>query len=382
MKRQSGLVTLIYIFIVALVATLILIIGQSRLLLALSRNKSASDSLITSYRAEYEINNFLIQFANGTLNASDFNRFPITKSLGDGFSIKAEGEIDGNEQILTVTAKRAFAVSKIKAVRAVADAGEITPVDMTLMIDCTGSMNSKDTGQTTTRIQEAKKAALSFVNQIASHPNGDFIRMGLGVFSEEAAWLRTSGGVDITPDNNVSFSQITQAINSQFNTTREDSPACRRIAEASTSIGSGYVFAHDYFAQSSTTHKKVEVLITDGVPNSRILYPACPPSVACSGTCEREAQDFLRCALTEKTKKWDAFNFGVRDPSITAFGVTIISPSAPLVEDIFVDTIGAGNYFNITRSNQLSGILDIIFDKVISTVSSITISRVIPVAEE
>jgi hypothetical protein len=380
-KRQSGIVALIYIFIMAMIITLIMIIGESRLLLSLQRGRSSTDTILTTYQAEYEINNQLLRLISGKLTSDDFRQFPNTKSLYNGnFIVTINGRISGTDQILEVTAKKQFAVNKIQAVRSVQEAQEVKPIDLVLMIDCTHSMREPSGAASgTTRMQEAKKAALSFVNQIRSHPNGDFIRMGLGVFGTDAAWVKTSDGRDITPTNGVSLNDVYNSISTKFNSTREDSTACAAVRDY-TSIGSGYTFVQDYFDASTSKNKRVEVLITDGEPNTRIEYPKCPVSRFCQG-CLKEAQDFLRCALTENTKRWDLFNFGVRNPNITAYGITILSPRAPLVEDIFNNTIGTANYYNATTADQLSGILDSIFDKVISSLSTINISRIIPLEQ-
>ncbi len=381
--KNRGIVTLIFILLMAVLATLILVVGQSRLLLAIQRSKSSSDNLITSYSAESEINDLLLRLSKGVLTQADFSSFPITKTLDEGkLVLEINGRIEGSNQILDVTARRSFAVSKIQAIRAIQTAQNITPVDLILMLDCTGSMGSSSgQGQTTTRMQELKKAALNFVQGIANDPNGDFINLGLGVFGTNAAWVTTASGQNITPTNQISFNNIIDTINTKFNSTRQNSSACLAVQD-NTSIGSGFTFAQDYFGvNNAPLRKKVEIVITDGRPNTRIPYPACPPSISCPTLCTTEAENFLRCAITDTNTRWDVVNFGVRDPNITAYGVTVLNPASNQITQIFQTALGVSNYFNATTADQLTGILDSILTRIATSASKTIISRVIPLEE-
>lgn len=382
-KNNAGIVTLIFILLMAVLATLILIVGQSRLLLAIQRSRASSDNLIANYSAESEINDLLLRLSKGFFTENDFNQFPITKSLDNGALIlEIDGRIEGTNQILTVTARRSFAVSKIQAVRAVATAGQVTPVELMLMLDCTQSMDSNaGAGDGTTRMYQQKQAAINFVEQIRDHPNGDFVKLGLGVFTVTPRWVQTASGTNITPFNNIGFDTIINTIEARFGNTKATSSACNGL-DIYTSIGSGYTFAQDYFAQSPlTNHKKVEVLITDGEPNSRIVYPACPPSTQCT-RCETEGYNFLECAITDINTRWDVVNFGIRNPDITAYGVTVLKPESSRIRQLFEEAIGSSNYYNATTADQLEGILEDIFNQVITTLSKTTISRVIPIEED
>jgi len=395
--QQKGLVSILFILFMAIVASFILTIGYSRLLLALQRGRSVVDSLITSYRAESEINDLLARLIEGYLTQKDFD-FSDSVTLADGTRVDSRGRISGAEQILTVSARRSFAVSEIQAVRTIKTQKTIKSVDVILILDCTSSMDERVTlpdGKISTIMAEQKKAALNFVESMILHEDRSLFRLGVVVFGSNAAsWIYDAKNVAVTPDNGFSLEEVREAIDINFGNSREKSSvfyrpsrACQRVNDG-TSIGSGFVFAQEYFdTKREEGRKQVEILITDGRPNSRIAYDKCPPSTTCGVlgpvSCTKpdypEAHNFMRCALADSNTRWDG-NYGVRNPQIDAYSVTIFETPSGEAVDIFQAYSKA--YFNASRAHELTGILEKIFETIVESLSTISISRVIPVPEE
>lgn len=396
-KSQSGLITILFILMMSIVATFILVVGQSRMLLSLERSKSATDTLLTNYSAESQISNFIAELFLGRFTQTDFSQFPQTITLDGGkLKITLEAKLlpDGSEEI-TATSQRAFSVNKIQAIKTSSDEQSTTELDLTLSLDCTGSMNEpaqKGGPSFPTRFDEQKRAALSFIDRINTHPKRDLINLGIIVFGVDAKWLKSLDGRDIKPDSGVSITDIRSAVNQRFGSLIDQSNACQTVMNA-TSIGSALALSRDFFkATVGSLHNQVQVVISDGEPNSRIPYPDCPLSVfcpahggsnycrsneygwTCYGRSETECLDlginFTRCTLA------DTAHGGVRNPNVDSYTVTVLdNPPANVVS--ILDS-NSTEYYNTANATQLTSLLDTIFDDIIVRTSQTIIRRVIP----
>lgn len=398
LKNQEGAITVIFLAVVALVLTLILATTQSQLLLSLRRSQSAYDILVATYGAESEVNDIMARLHGGYLKSADIPKF--TKNVGD-IRLEIEGEEEGDTQTVTVTALRGFAVGKVQAVRKLATRQEVSDVDIVLMLDCTGSMNDDDGSGTGTRFDALERAAVNFIDRMESLPDSDKFNLGVGVFGIDAKWMR-SGGVEITPGSGLALSEIRRAIEDGFNSTDRQSPPCLSIMDA-TSIGTAFSFAHDYFAVNKSPGKKqIEIVITDGQPNSRIPDARCSPDLFCpgessstfcqsnpygwscpspfsQGMCNSLAERYLSCTVADTNTFVPEINQnGIRDPEVDAYAVTIFRNPPVRVVDIFRNYATKDGYFNAARATELTGILEGILDRIIDERSSITVKRLIP----
>jgi len=374
---KKGAVTVIFLAVVALVLTLLLAATQSRLLLSLRRSQSASDILVATYQAESEVNDVMARLAGGYLDNANIPR--TIKNVGD-IRVEIEGVDQGDTQIVTVTALRGLAVGKVQAIRRVQSVGEIDAVEVVLMLDCTGSMDASSGTPGKTRFDAEEDAAVSFVNQVAALPDADKFKLGVGVFGVGSEWL-SYNGVNITPDSGLTYFQIADAIAGGFGGRWNDSPACERVGDvAGTNVGLAYRHANNYLKTSKKERiKQVEIVITDGDPNSRSVDSECPPSIACSPRCNTEAKNYLRCTLADKNTFVPELGYnGTRDPEVAAYAAIVLDRPPVDVPPIFQNYATENGYFPATKANQLTGILSEILTRIVEDRSDITIKRIVP----
>ncbi|OGM31993.1 hypothetical protein A2803_02795 [Candidatus Woesebacteria bacterium RIFCSPHIGHO2_01_FULL_44_21] len=384
-KLQNGAITAIFLAVVALVLTLILAATQSQLLLSIRRSQSAADILIATYGAESEVNDIMAKLSGGYLADADIAR--TTKNIGDT-TLTIEGEDQGETQIVTVTASRGYAVGKVQGIRRVLSVEEVDDVELVLTLDCTSSMDARDasascTGSSCpTRFNALEEAAINFVNNIERQEDADKFKLGVAIFGKSSAWLQ-SNGRDITPESGMSFSEIRTAIEAGINTVRRGGQ-CERVLDG-TSIGTAYRHGHNYLVTTKNPDtKQIEIVITDGEPNSRTTDSACPPSIACgpNSACEPAAKNYLRCTLADNlTFVPEISQNGARDPEVDAYAVTIFDRPPTDVVTIFRNYATEDGYFNASRASELTNILEGILDKILEDRSTVTIKRVIPTLE-
>lgn len=397
-KNQSGAAIILYLLILIVFISVLLVATYSRLGLALKRGQSSSDTLITNYTAESEINDLLARLSGGYL-PSPFS-LNTQKQIGNT-KLTIVGSQANGVQTIEVTASRAFASSKLIAERTLAS-GQITQTaDILLGLDCTESMDGRDTSDGSTRISNLRTAALNFIQNVPA--NGRF-RLGIYVFGIDAKWLQTTSGIDITPNNNLTKTQIYDAVSTKFASTWADSTACDSVMNA-TSVGTAFKFAHDYFAPNKRPNtKQVEVVITDGDPNSRIPDSTCGPSAFCPGyhayteqsfcttneygwscvsdptlnKCIPLAVSYLRCNVADKTTSIpDASGFGARDKDVDAYAVTVSLKPFGDAGTVFKEYLG-DRYFPAARANELTGILSNILNDIVTSTENIKIRKVLP----
>jgi type II secretory pathway pseudopilin PulG len=429
-RRQGGAATLLYLMIMAVVISLLSAITFSRLMGSLKRSQSQADTVVATYEAESEINDLLARL---TANFIPETSFPISysKNIG-GTTINVKGTQSGQTQNIIVTSQRSFAVSRIEATRKIDSVREVDNVDMILSLDCTGSMDAgadcENCNSKPSRFDSQKDAADNFVSKLAEISragtySGRF-NLGIVVFGVDSKWL-TYNGVEVTPKSGLTYDQIRAALAQGFGSTRATSPACTGLMDA-TSIGTAFATSHQYFsANKKPKTKQVEIVITDGEPNSRIPYPACGPSVFCPGfpkdpqgnnyceqnsegwscykydqyksgpwdsdnfnqtaydTCEPLAKDFLSCTIASKDTtippiQGQGVRNGARDPDVDAYAVTIFTNPPRDVVSIFNSYLTQNGYYNATRASQLKNILNNVLNEILRDRSTITIKRTPP----
>ncbi|QQS39035.1 VWA domain-containing protein [Candidatus Woesebacteria bacterium] len=417
--NQSGAVILLYVLIIAIIAALLLAVAQSRLLLALRRTKSASDSLVSTYQAESIANDYLARFIGGYLDKDDM---PFNESFEIGSSrIVASGNQLENVQTFLVTSELGYSASKVRAERTIYSLGNVEKIDIILSLDCTGSMDAgascPNCFTRPTRFDAQKEAAINFVNNIKDLENSNKFNIGINVFGIDAKWLVSSRG-DVSPDAGYTFDEIISALNDGFGSTRQESPACQSVMD-STSVGSAYDMSHKYFADDNTGTKQIEIVITDGIPNSRVPSSGCPLSVFCPAfpidtinnnycdtneygwqcylyeqykdgpwdatnfnavaysICEPLGKDYLKCALADKETYIPGLGiYGQRKPETDAYSVTIFNNPPKDVINIFRNY--STNYFNASQADQLPSILSEVLEDIVSERSIVTLHREIP----
>lgn len=427
--NQQGAATLVFLLVMALFVSLLAAVTYSRLLVSIKRSLSQADAVVTNYDSESAVNDILAKLKAGYFDEGNFAA-NYTETI-EGTTLRIVRSQTGNTQSIVVTGERSFAVSRIEATRVIDSVSNVDNVDMILSLDCTGSMNAAadpTRASAGTRFDAQKDAALNFVDRliaITADPKyaGKF-RLGIMVFGMDAKWL-TLGGSNVTPGS-VQLSEIKTALNAGFGSTRATSSACTSVMDA-TSVGSAYAASHDYFKlHKSPKTKQVEIVITDGEPNTRIPYGGCGPSVFCpsfpkSSTgqnycdsneygwscyngdsykdgpydadnfnqaaynmCEPLGRDFLTCAIADTGTSippipQSATNRkGVRDPDVSAYGVTILTNPPPEVVSIFTTYLSPNGYFNATRASQLKNILNTVLNEILRDHSTITIKRTPP----
>ena len=424
-KRKKGAVVLLYVTIVAIIAALLMAIAQSQLLLAFRRNQSSSDSLVATYQAESIANDYIARFIGGYLDEDDLP-FVLTFDL-ENSKITVEGSQEGDVQTITVTSELGFAVGKVQATREIQSLGSVENVDIVLALDCTGSMNAgarcPDCFEPPTRFDAQTQAAQAFVSDIANLDDSEKFDVGIRVFGIDSKWL-TYNGLEVTPDSGLSPVDILDALDTGFGSTRATSPACSTVMDA-TSVGTPFYDIQDYFELTKQVGtKQIEIVITDGIPNSRIpanncaqdaFCPAFPQDVDgtnyCSSNeygwdcyrgdeyqdgpfdadgfnasaysiCEPLGTDFLRCSLA-RTDQFvsELGEYGIRDPEVDAYAVTIYNSVPREVRNIFANYTSDGGYFNASRADQLSSILSQILSQIVGERSIVSINKIVPGTE-
>ncbi len=388
---NKGAVTLIYMALVTLISVLILTVGYSRFMLSLRRSEAFADTIETSYRAESEINNLLAQLVGGYLTEANF---PISESMAFGDTrVEIEARIEDNSQIIDVTASRFFAVNKIRAVRVAYGSGFFNDAEIIIALDCTGSMgNSSGSSEGTSRLQEQTKAVLGFIDNLAVSDYAGNVRMGVAVFGRNSNWLRSVSGQQVRPDAGMTVAEVRQAVYSGFtypsgsgNLARSRSQSiCDELVEDYTNIGAGFNIMNNYFENNpppSGNAKRVEILISDGEPNTYIRESVClnrPTCVPCSGNSF--PLDYLKCTLADQNTEWTGGRTGMRNPLVDSYVVTVLhNPPAAVVSAIQTYST---EYYNAIYAYQLSEILDRIFESISTSFARTTISRIIPISEE
>lgn len=422
---EKGAVILLYVVIISVIAALLLAIAQSRLLLAFRRNQSSADSLIALYQSESIANDYLARLVGGYLGEDSFP-FTDTFELSNS-NVEVVGEQDGDVQKIVVTTKRGLAVSTVEGIREIQSLGQYEDVDIILSLDCTGSMDAgarcSDCFESPTRLDAQKDAAINFIETIRDSDASDKFRVGIMVFGIDAKWLQFEGQ-DVKPNGLLDYNDILVALDNEFSATRKESPACTRVMDA-TSVGSPYEASHQYFSSTKTDEtKQIEVVITDGIPNSRQPSDLCSPDAFCPAfpvnaenqnycydneygwdcyegssyqdnsvdenrfnsiaytTCEPLGKDYLRCALaTSDTFVPQLGSEGIRDPDVDAYAVTIYNSPPSDVVNIFRRYASPDGYYNAARADQLTSVLEEVLKQILAERSVIQLNKLIPSIE-
>lgn len=414
--------------IMAVFVSLLSALTYSRLLVSIKRSLSQTDAVVTNYTSESKVNDVLARLKGGYIGASGFP-FTLNETF-NGTKLRIEGKQIGNTQTIVVTGERSYAVSRIEATRVINNVSEVTNVDMILSLDCTGSMDAPadPPRATPTRFDSAREAALSFVDRLIEINNdpqySDKFNLGVQVFGLDAKWL-TLGGRNVTPGS-MSLDEVKLAIQNGFGSTRTGSSACNGVMDA-TSIGSAFQKSQEYFsANKKPKTKQIEIVITDGEPNSRAPYGSCSPAVFCPAfprsstgenyceeneygwvchnytsykdgpydsdnfnenaykTCEPLGRDFLSCSIADTNTSippltsGGGLRRGTRDPEVDAYAVTILANPPRDVVNIFNSYLSANGYFNATRASQLKNILNSVLNEILRDRTTITIKRTPP----
>lgn len=375
-KLQRGAITAIFLAVVALVLTLILAATQSQLLLSIRRSQSAADILVATYAAESEVNDIMARLIGGYLADADIAR--TTKKIGD-IILTIEGEEQGETQIVTVTANRGYAVAKVQGIRRVLSIKKVEEVEIVLVLDCTGSMNNPSGTPGKTRFNALEDAAVNFVNSVKDLPDADKYEIGVAVFGTTSAWLQYDG-VDVLPGS-LTFPQLIDAITIGFGDTRNTSQCGRTVLDY-TNVGLAFRHGNDYLASTKRENvKQIEIIITDGEPNSSLQDNRCAGSTTCK-MCYGAAKDYLRCMAADKlTFVPEIAQNGARDPDVDAYAVTIFDKPPADVVEIFKNYVTKDGYFNARRASELTKILEGILNKIVEDRSTVTVKRVIPTPE-
>lgn len=422
LQSQQGAFNLILVLFMAVVAAFIIATIESRLLLSIYRTKSFSDNILANYDAESVLYDLLARIKGDyDINVNDYN----------SSTIQVVESSDAGNQIFSITATRPFSVFKIEAVKT--NESVVTPgkADIIMSLDCTGSMvlNKACPSCIETRLYYLRESAISFIDQlIGARDDGADVRLGLVGFGLNAAWVRTLNdtGPQITPTSGVSLEEIRTTIQNGYdlkpdgswsagtNVEMVDMPLCRRdspisITEdvlQSTSIGSALVFSHDYFSvNTELDRKQIEIVITDGDPNARIPYPACPASLVCvpndkayackppigfsslapytcstsydsDAECLQPGRNFMQCALATSDAAPAPPIPGIRNPEVDAYLVTVQETVNATVENIL--STYSTQYLKLANSTQLFSAVDQIFTNISTSIPSQVSWRVIP----
>ncbi len=421
---QSGAVNLLLVMFMVVVATIIIATIQSRLLLSIFRSRSQSDVLIASYDAESAVNDVLARVLGnypGVLPINIPYNPPLQSglTLGDGTIVSMTATQSGTTQTIDVTARRPYGVSQIQGVRTLSAAGSSGKADIILMLDCSGSMGTDaiyGDSSSGTRFEAERRAALEVVDSLNKPENVGNVRIGVIYFGGYSAWLTDASG-DLTPTDD--YNRLHAAIESGLSGRGPGvSPLCGPLLAlhaafaSGTDLGAPLVMAYQYMTTvaDSTIHK-IGILITDGAPNARIVYPQCPVSVDCrylsnAATCVPKAIDFLRCTLADTRTPFSGLGVpgnGVRDPSVDLYAaMTIQTPDAQCTDFTQYNSRGAlcgettwqvqqtfdafnqflthtpEHFYNNSNANLIASNLQIILQQISTTVGSITIRRIVP----
>lgn len=421
----------------ALVATLVMAIIQSRLILGIYRQRALSDTLISAYSAESKIYDILakvIYYGQSLPEGSE--------TLPDGTVLDITSETVGDIERIIVIASRPFAINKIVAERQVAVSGGVDRVEMVLALDCTGSMGAKAdpdcSGTCKSKMAAQKEAVRNFLETIngMAEAEKDLLYTGLAVFAgglelgsskNDAQWFTVNGDnptMQIASPTN-DYNKLLNILEIGLQTNRENSPACCfgppppagfsnpncQLETRGTSVGSGYMFINEYYKNNpvppDVSWKRFEIAVTDGLPNSRnlsyttcpftALVPAPPPPPYCREPmpppydiyytkCVDDAKNFLRCTLADQSTNISEFPLsaqpfaGKRNPDYPAYGVVVYGGVPIDVKEIFTKYAGPENqnYFETANANNLTSILEDILGEIIESTLKITIKREVP----
>lgn len=396
MKRYTntsgGFGSMIIIMLVTLVTTLVLASLQTRLLLGIQRGQSSSDKLISLYKAESQINDVV---------AKILNDYPLpsnsTETLSDGtkLTIVNTGTTD-NEQI-TVTADRPYSNISLEISKGTESPSANTEVQIILMLDCTWTMGLLDESGAGTRMEAQEAAAKAFIDQLtvlkAENPSL-FLKLGVMVFGLNADWIKTNN-VNISPNNNISFNTIKSELDAQFTNNRDSSKACiDNVVQGGTSLGTPLLFARDYFSTIPDSIKKIQILLTDTVANSRVPSNICPPLLNYKANCidntidglkcTEEAINFFACSLTDTNHQYNKARglSGVRDPRVDVYAIKIGNDPSRVASKITNLLENPDNVKGIAyHSNGTSLIVILsqdIFSLIKQSVNTLLIRRVLP----
>ncbi len=387
---RKGIATLITVFLVSMVGVFVVMAWQARLLLGIQRSMALVDVLKAGYTAESRINDLLSKFLGAYPNAFVFP-FTIQEKLADGTVLDTSGVQEGNRYTMDVVAQRQFATTSLRLIRdaQVSSQALYDQVDMVMNIDCTGSMNTRADANCsgtgcTTRLHEARVAALAFVDEVASFNSGGelpLIRLGLATFGITNKWIMRP-----TQD----MTALRTAITSQFSDRQENSSACASpLNSGGTNVGGGLEFMHSYFANNypslNERLKKIEIIITDGEPNANnpnsngMAMNYCGAIAGCNfnSPCESSANNFSACNLGRTNVLVSEINkLGLRDPDVDAYVVTI-SVQVPRTTKDMLEKY-ATQFYDAVDATQLSDILQTLFDDILRNYSSFTFGRLRP----
>jgi len=428
---QEGAAILLFVSLMTVLAVLFFAMFQSVSISSLRRSMAVSDTVKSVYEAESEVNDIFARFMSGyTISEDEIPPEGKEIKIGDTTTLFIKVTDEGGIQEVEVTAGRLYATNKLRGVRE--SGSEITDIDIILGLDCTESMNRSATGTgycnvndsgCKTRFMALKEALSQFIESIENFEYSDNVHLGILVFRDEAVWLEHGVNSEVKPNSGLTLEQIRKAINNGIGETIADSSACSLIA-GTTSVGAPYAKAHEYFDEQKSlgsNNLQVEIVITDGDPNSKNSLgepDKCNPDRECllgvvkdADVSEPYARNMLRCVLAtkdtwirnntetgyEKVRDLDDLNtvkyeipdeqYGIRDPEIDAYGVTIYSEVDKNVninenvKKIFTTYLGEDFYYGIDNANNLGEVLDNILEEVLEEYSNIRFYREIPLGE-
>jgi hypothetical protein len=400
-QKHKGIATLLTVMVVCIVVMFILVAWQTRLLTSVNRKESMGDRLKATYAAESKIFDIIERFIqNYPLPAAG------TFNLGGGAKLVVQATSGGGMDTLRVSAVWPNASSQIEATRIVTASNESNydNVEIVLALDCTGSMercadpSRSDTATCPTRMDKEKEAALMFLDGIQALPSDERSKYltGVEVFKVETRWLSRSG-VSFNPTSDIS--SLKSAVQASFSRKPSTSSACNfnnpswwmsGNRNGETNLGSPLVFADDYLKTTEQIKRKqVEILVTDGLPNTANIEPRCQ-TINCSESvgvepCKTQTLNMLQCGLADSATSWKPGIRGLRSPGVEVYAVTTLdSPQSQEVGtynatvNLFKNVNYVKKYYNSADASQLPGILQDIFDEIRTSTTFISIQHIIP----
>ncbi len=391
---RSGGANLLLVLFISILATLIIASIQSRLLLQIQRSRAKSDILVAEYHAQSQVYDLLarMSYPNFSLPAGKTQLPAFT----DGTILTIENGGNAIHQKIIVTAVRPFAVSKIELTRIVdyTTSHVSQKLAIVLALDCTSSLDATDTSTRRTRWVEEREAVKTFIKNI--DPN---VALGITLFRVNTDWLVARSGIQVRPDLNLNHQDILAIIDDQLNhTLTGDNPQCisKNLYGLSvfggTSVGSPYANANRYFKNTPfpSDTKKIIITITDGATNSRQTDSQCQPSVECQtydmGTKHSCGSldipfNYLICAVATSDNPQAKTVLGyqpLRDPTIDAYGITVLStntdPPAEIQKTKDILNTYATRHYTTTDAAQISTFLnDSILSEITTSKTSIQI---------
>ncbi|MEK9200838.1 MAG: hypothetical protein AAB909_02575 [Patescibacteria group bacterium] len=387
---KKGIATLISVFLVAMVGVFVVTAWQSRLLLSVHRSQALVDVLVAGYTAESRINDLLAKFLGGYPSAFVFP-FETNEILSDGTELDTIGTQEGNVYTMDVITRRQFASTSLRLVREaqVSSKSLYDQVDMVLNIDCTGSMNTRADASCsgtscTTRLHEARVAALAFVDEVESfNASGELplLRLGLSTFGITNKWI-------MQPTQDLVL--LRSKIINQFRDRQQDSEACAApLNSGGTNVGGSLEFLHNFFATNYPVPddrlKKIEIVITDGEPNTNnlnsngVAMNYCGALAGCNfnNPCVASAHTYSACNLGRTDVVVSEINkYGLRDPNVDAYLVTISTQVPRSTKDMLEKY--ATHFYDAVNATDLADILQTLFGDILSDYSSISFGRLRP----